>query len=95
MANDPESARCSGMPSSGATSRRCLTTRSSKTRSTTPARLSYHRVAAASYSAFADASAGRHDAFTFAIGHCEGKKPDATWACDVIREDQLPSMRAA
>ena len=42
------------------------------------------------YFAFADASAGRHDAFTFCIGHCEGSKPDLTWVCDVIRGRSAP-----
>ena len=38
------------------------------------------------YHAFTDASAGRHDSFTFSVGHCEGKPPDAlTWTCDVVR----------
>jgi hypothetical protein len=42
------------------------------------------------YFAFADASAGRHDAFTFAIGHCDGKKGEETWECDVIRGRSAP-----
>ena len=42
------------------------------------------------YFCFADASAGRHDAFSFCIGHCEGKKPDLTWVCDVIRGHSAP-----
>lgn len=42
------------------------------------------------YAAFADASAGRHDAFTFCIGHSEGKKENATFVCDVIRGRAAP-----
>lgn len=43
------------------------------------------------YYAFTDASAGRHDAFTLCIGHCEGKPPDAlTWTCDVVRGHPAP-----
>jgi hypothetical protein len=40
------------------------------------------------YYAFVDPSGGRHDAFTLAIGHTEGRK-DA-WVCDVVRGRQPP-----
>jgi hypothetical protein len=39
------------------------------------------------YFAFTDASAGRHDAFTFCIGHCEGEEP---WVADVLRGRSPP-----
>ena len=42
------------------------------------------------YYAFADASAGRHDAFTLGIGHLEGKDDAAIWVCDVIRGRAAP-----
>lgn len=42
------------------------------------------------YFAFADASAGRHDSFTIAIGHLEGAKGEETWVCDVIRGRAAP-----
>ena len=42
------------------------------------------------YAAFADASAGRNDAFTFCIGHVEGPKDDARWICDVVRGRSAP-----
>ena len=43
------------------------------------------------YYAFANASAGRHDAFTLCIAHCEGKPPDAlTWTADVVRGHPAP-----
>ena len=43
------------------------------------------------YFAFADASAGRHDAFTFCIGHVEGKPPESlTWTGDVVRGRPAP-----
>lgn len=42
------------------------------------------------YYAFADASAGRHDAFTLCIGHCEGTADAATWVCDVLRGRSAP-----
>ena len=61
--------------------------RSSRTRSTTPDRLSCLRAAARRYYAFADASAGRHDAFTLCIGHSEG---DDAWVCDVLRGRAAP-----
>jgi hypothetical protein len=38
------------------------------------------------YHAFADASAGRHDAFTFTVGHLE----DEGWTCDVVRGRAAP-----
>jgi hypothetical protein len=38
------------------------------------------------YFAFTDPSAGRHDAFTFCIFHCEGEG----WICDVVRGRQAP-----
>ena len=42
------------------------------------------------YHCFVDASAGRHDAFSCAIGHCEGNKGEETWVCDVIRGRLAP-----
>jgi hypothetical protein len=42
------------------------------------------------YFAFADASAGRNDAFTCCISHLEGKKEDAFWTCDAIRGRSAP-----
>ena len=42
------------------------------------------------YFAFTDASAGRHDAFTFTLGHVEGKDDAAIWVCDVIRGRAAP-----
>src|SRR5207244_2369863 len=42
------------------------------------------------YFAFTDASAGRHDAFTFCISHCEGDKGEEPWVCDVIRGRSAP-----
>jgi hypothetical protein len=42
------------------------------------------------YHAFADASAGRNDAFTLCIGHTEGKKGEETFICDVIRDRPAP-----
>jgi hypothetical protein len=42
------------------------------------------------YCAFADASAGRNDAFTLAIGHTEGAKGEETFVCDVIRGVTAP-----
>jgi hypothetical protein len=41
------------------------------------------------YHAFTDASAGRHDAFTLAIGHMEGKGHEQ-WVCDVVRGHPAP-----
>jgi hypothetical protein len=43
-----------------------------------------------SYVAFADASAGRHDAFTFCIGHREGEKDASRFVVDVIRGRRPP-----
>ena len=37
------------------------------------------------YFAFADASAGRHDAFAIAVGHLEGNKGEERFIADVIR----------
>ena len=37
------------------------------------------------YFAFTDASAGRHDAFSVCIGHCEGSRQEASWIGDVVR----------
>ena len=42
------------------------------------------------YAAFADASAGRNDAFSFCIGHTEGPKEEARWICDAIRARAAP-----
>jgi hypothetical protein len=42
------------------------------------------------YFAFTDASAGRNDAFTLTIGHCEGPKDEASWTCDVARGRLAP-----
>jgi hypothetical protein len=43
------------------------------------------------YHAFVDASAGRHDAFTVAVGHVEGKPPEAlVWVCDAVRGRPAP-----
>jgi hypothetical protein len=42
------------------------------------------------YFCFVDAASGRHDAFTLCLGHCEGKKEDITWTCDVIRGRHAP-----
>jgi hypothetical protein len=42
------------------------------------------------YYAFADASAGRHDAFTFCIGHLEGAKGEERFICDVLRGRSAP-----
>jgi hypothetical protein len=43
------------------------------------------------YHCFADASAGRHDAFTFCVGHVEGKPPESlVWTCDVVRGRAAP-----
>jgi hypothetical protein len=53
-----------------------------------------HRVGACKYHAFIDASAGRHDAFTLAIGHVEGEKgaPKGSeiFHADVIRGHPAP-----
>ena len=37
------------------------------------------------YSCFVDPSGGRHDAFTLAIGHCEGSGSGSFYVCDVLR----------
>ena len=42
------------------------------------------------YHAFTDSSAGRHDAFSFVVGHTEGEKDEAHWICDVIRSRPAP-----
>ena len=42
------------------------------------------------YHAFTDASAGRNDAFTLCISHCEGNRGDEQWICDVIRGRSSP-----
>jgi len=43
------------------------------------------------YYAFADASAGRHDAFSITIGHLEGPtKEEAEWIGDVVRGRSAP-----
>ena len=42
------------------------------------------------YYTFVDASAGRHDAFTLCIGHCEGSKDEVSFIADVIRGRLAP-----
>lgn len=42
------------------------------------------------YFAFADASGGRHDAFTICVGHREGDGDDARFVADVIRGRKPP-----
>jgi len=42
------------------------------------------------YVAFADASAGRHDAFTLCIGHRTGEGDDAQFVADVVRGRRAP-----
>jgi hypothetical protein len=42
------------------------------------------------YFSFADASAGRHDAFAFCIAHLEGDKGEERRVCDVIRRRRTP-----
>jgi hypothetical protein len=42
------------------------------------------------YHGFVDASAGRGDAFTCCIGHCQDNKENARFVCDVIRGRSAP-----
>ena len=42
------------------------------------------------YAAFADASAGRHDAFTICVGHKVGEGDDAKFVADVVRGRKPP-----
>jgi hypothetical protein len=86
MVTDPEAARSEWQ----AEFRSCWTTPSSRMPSTTPARWSCPRATTDVIHCFVDASAGRHDAFSCAIGHCEGNKGEETWVCDVIRGRLVP-----
>jgi hypothetical protein len=42
------------------------------------------------YQAFTDSSAGRHDSFTFCVGHLEGPKGEETFVGDVVRGRAAP-----
>ena len=68
----------------------CWTTPSSRMPSTTPRPLELPPRNNRRYHCFVDPSAGRHDAFSCAIGHCEGNKGEETWVCDVIRGRLAP-----
>ena len=86
----PRLAALNGWPSSGATSPRCSMIRSLTMPSTHGRPLELPPRGGRKYFAFTDASAGRHDAFTFCVGHVEGNKDEAGFVCDVIRGRPAP-----